>query len=142
MTRYLLDTNVISEATRKAPSPQLLNWLGEREDAELFVSVLTIAELWRGILQPPEGHRRRQLELWFAGSEGPLQSFAGRILPFDERAALLWARLMAEGSKAGRPRSALDMMIAATAGANECIVVSYNERHFLSAVEVLNPLTM
>ena len=142
MTRYLLDTNVISEATRKVPSPQLMNWLGERDDAELFISVLTTAELWRGILQSPEGHRCRRLELWFTGLEGPLQSFAGRILPFDEPAALLWARLMAEGSKAGRPRSALDMMIAAIAEASECIVVTYNERHSQGALEILNPLRM
>ena len=140
MTRYLLDTNVISEATREVPSPQLMDWLGERDDAELFTSVLTIAELWRGILQLPEGHKRRQLELWFSGAEGPLESFGSRVLPFDDRAALLWARLMAEGTKAGRPRSALDMMIAAIAEANGCIVVTYNEKHFHAAVQVLNPL--
>ena len=140
MTRYLLDTNIISEATREVPPAPLVNWLGEREDADLFISAMTIAELWRGVLQMPEGRKRRQLELWFSGSEGPLQSFAGRILPFDEAAALLWARLMAEGTKAGQPRSAMDMMIAAIAEANECIVVTYNEKNFHPAVEVMNPL--
>ncbi len=50
--------------------------------------------------------------------------FAGRVLPFDEKAGLVWARLMAEGKAMGRPRSALDMIIAAVAEANECVVVT------------------
>jgi toxin FitB len=66
--------------------------------------------------------------------------FAGRILPFDLKAAMEWARIMAEGTATGRPRSALDMVIAATAAANDCVVVTANERHFEGAVEFLNPL--
>ncbi|HYB57056.1 MAG TPA: type II toxin-antitoxin system VapC family toxin, partial [Alphaproteobacteria bacterium] len=58
---------------------------------------------------------------------------------FDERAALAWARLMAEGTAAGRPRSALDMVIASTAVANGCTVVSFNDRHFRDVVEFINP---
>jgi len=64
--------------------------------------------------------------------------FAGRILAFDEKAGLFWAGLMAEGNAAGRPRSGLDMIIAAIAGANDCIVVTDNDKGF-AGVQVLNP---
>ena len=65
--------------------------------------------------------------------------FDGRVLPFDEKAALVWARLMAEGRAAGRPRGDLDMIIAAVAEANDCLIVTDNEKHF-PGIEVLNPM--
>jgi toxin FitB len=80
------------------------------------------------------------LEAWFIGTEGPAALFSGRVLPFDERAAMEWARTMAAGTAVGRPRSPIDMIIAATAAANRCVVVTVNERHFEGAVEFLNPL--
>ena len=79
------------------------------------------------------------LELWFAGPEGPLLLFEGRILAFDEQAALLWATLMSGGRAAGRPRSDLDMIIAATALSRDCVVVTDNERDFAD-IELINPL--
>ena len=135
MTRYLLDTNIISNATKAAPSESLLAWMAEQIDDDLFISSLTIAEIRRGILEKPAGRRRNALEAWFAGPEGPSALFAGRVLPFDETAGPVWARLMAEG----RPRSALDTIIAATAEANGCIVVTDNERDF-PGVETFNPV--
>jgi predicted nucleic acid-binding protein len=63
----------------------------------------------------------------------------GYILPFDEAAALVWARLMAGGTTMGRPRSALDMIIAAVAEANDCVVATNNERDF-AGVTIVNPL--
>ena len=139
MIRYLLDTNIISNVTKAAPSESLLAWMAEQIDENLFISSLTIAEIRRGILEKPAGRRRDRLEAWFAGAEGPLALFAGRVLPFDEAAGLVWARLMAEGRATGRPRSALDTIIAATADANGCVVVTDNERDF-SSVETFNPL--
>jgi hypothetical protein len=100
---------------------------------------LTVAEIRRGILEKPRSRKREALDAWFTGPEGPQSLFAGRILPFDERAALVWARLMADGKVAGRPRSGLDMIIAAVAEANACVVVTGNDRHF-SGVEVVNPM--
>ena len=139
MTRYLLDTNIISNVVKPAPPESLLVWMADQPDADLFVSSLTIAEVRRGILETPEGRKRRALEAWFSGPEGPSALFAGRVLPFDERAALAWARLMAEGTTRGRPRSALDMIIASVAGANDCIVVTDNEKDF-AGLEFVNPL--
>lgn len=139
MTRYLLDTNVISDVVKPVPSPALLAWLGQQRDEDLFIASLTLAEIWRGILEKPAGRKRRDLERWFAGPEGPHTLFAGRILPFDAAAGLRWAELMAQGRRSGRPRSALDMIIAAVAGVNECVVVTDNERDF-RGLESVNPL--
>ncbi|MDE0203939.1 MAG: type II toxin-antitoxin system VapC family toxin [Rhodospirillaceae bacterium] len=139
MTRYLLDTNIISNVTKAAPSEPLLAWMAEQIDDDLFISSLTIAELRRGILEMPADRRRDRLEAWFAGAEGPLALFARRVLPFDEAAGLVWARLMAEGRATGRPRSALDTIIAATAEANGCVVVTDNEKDF-PGVETFNPV--
>lgn len=139
MTRYLLDTNIVSEVTKPTPSEKLLAWLAEQNDDDLFIASLTVAEFRRGILQLSRGKKRDALEAWFAGPEGPQSLFVGRVLPFDERAALVWARLMAEGVAKGRPRSALDMIVAAAAEANGCVVVTGNVRDF-DGVEVLNPM--
>jgi len=139
VSRYLLDTSVISNVTKPTPSQSLLDWLAEQVDDNLFVSSLTIAEIWRGVLERPIGRKRDQLEAWFTGPEGPRAIFAGRVLRFDERAGLVWARLMAGGKATGRSRSALDTMIAATAISNDCIVVTDNEKHF-EGVDIFNPL--
>jgi toxin FitB len=139
VTTYLLDTNIISNVTKTTPSEALLEWMAGQVDEELFISSLTLAEIRRGVLEKPAGKKRDQLEAWFAGPEGPQALFAGRVLPFDEKAALLWARLMSEGSVAGRPRSALDMIIAAVAEANGCVIVTDNERDF-AGLDIINPL--
>ena len=139
MSRYLLDTNIISNVTRPVPSEALLAWMGEQIDDDLFVASLTVAEIRRGILEKPAGRKRDQLDVWFSGPDGPSALFAGRVLPFDEKAALIWARLMAEGTAKGRPRSALDTIIAAIAEANDCIVVTDNEKDF-AGIEIVNPL--
>jgi hypothetical protein len=139
VTRYLLDTNIISNVVKPQPSEALLGWMAAQRDADLFIASLTLAEIRRGILELPRGRRRVALEAWFSGAEGPQALFAGRILPFDDRAGLIWARLMAEGKAAGRPRSALDTIIAAVAEAHACAIVTDNERDF-GGLHVVNPM--
>ena len=139
MTRYLLDTNIISNITKPAPSRFLLEWMGDQADEDLFISSLTVGEIWRGILEKPRGKKRDQLDAWFSGPEGPQSLFAGRILPFDDKAALVWARLMSKGSASGKPRSGFDMIVASIAEAQKCVVVTDNEKDF-AGVEFLNPL--
>ena len=139
MTRYLLDTNIISNVTKPEPSPALLAWMTEQNDIDLFISALTMAEIRRRLLEKPAGRKCDSLESWFAGPDGPQALFSGRVLPFDEKAALIWARLMADGTAKGRPRSALDMMIAATAEANDCVVATGNEKDF-AGLRFINPL--
>jgi predicted nucleic acid-binding protein len=137
--RYLLDTTIISNIVKPTPSESLMAWMTAQNDDDLFIASFTVAELRRGVLEKPAGKRRDQLEAWFFGPEGPQALFAGRVLPFDEGAALIWARLMADGKAKGRPRSALDTIIAAVAEANGCTVVTNNEKDF-AGVQTLNPL--
>ena len=139
MTSYRLDTNIISNVTQPSPSTALLAWMAEQADADLFISALTVAEIRRGLLEKAAGRKRTLLEAWFSGPEGPQALFAGRVLPFEEKSALIWARLMAEGTTKGRPRSALDMIIAAIAEANGCVVVTDNEKDFFG-LKYVNPL--
>ena len=140
MTRYLLDTNIVSNVTRPQPSPSLVGWMADRRDADLFISTLSLAEIRRGILQKTAGRKRRELEIWYEGKEGPKSLFRGRVLAFDEAAADAWAQLMADGHRRGAPRSAIDMIIGAIAQANDCVVVTDNDRHFAGAVACFNPM--
>ena len=139
--RYLLDTDILSNVTKPAPSQALLDWMDKQLDADLFISALTVAEIRRGVLEIPAGRKREQLDAWFTGPEGPQALFAGRVLSFDEKAGLIWARLMAEGKARGRPRSGLDMIVAAIAEATGCVVVTDNERDFES-IDIVNPLRL
>jgi predicted nucleic acid-binding protein len=139
VTRYLLDTNIISNATKPVPSKSLVAWMTDRNDEDLFIASLTIAEIWRGLPEKAAGKKRDELERWFCGPEGPQALFAGRVFPFEEKAALVWARLMAEGTATGRSRSALDMIIAAVAEANDCVLVTDNEKDF-AGLKIVNPL--
>ena len=139
MSRSLLDTNIISNVTKPVPSEALVGWMAEQADEDLFISSLTVAEIRRGILEKPAGKKRRELERWFTGPDGPQSLFAGRVLPFDEKAGLVWARLMADGKAKGRPRNPLDMIIAAVAEANDCLLVTENERDF-AGLKIVNPL--
>jgi len=139
LTRYLLDTNIISNAVKRQPSVLLVDWMAAQLNEDLFVASLTIAEIWRGILELPSGRKRDGLEAWFTGEEGPQVLFEGRILSFDDRAGLIWARLMAEGKARGQPRNALDMILAAVSEVNNCIIVTDNERDF-RGLQIINPL--
>ena len=109
----------------------------EQLDDDLFISSLSLAEIRRGVLEKPPGKKRKELEQWFGGPEGPQALFRGRVLAFGEKAALIWGRLMAEGTAEGKPRSALDTVVAAIAAANGCVVVADNEKH---RARVINPL--
>ena len=116
----------------------MTGWLGSRVKT-FFVASLTVAEIRRGILDLPSGKKRDALEKWFTGNDGLQALFAGRTLSFDDRAGLIWARLMADGKTAGHPRRVLDMIVAAVAMANDCVVVTDNRRDF-RGIHVFNPL--
>ena len=139
MTRYLLDTNIISNVVKSQSSGSLLARMSMQRDEDLFIALLTVAKILRGVLEKPHGKKRDALDKWFSGPEGPQALFAGRILSFDDKAGLIWVRLMAEGKAAGKPRSGLDMIIAAVTGANECVLVTGNEKDF-AGLQVLNPI--
>jgi len=107
MRGYLIDTNVISEYNREqSPHPGVVKWLDTTPEASQYVSVLTLAEIERGILRKEEGKRRRDLQRWF--DEDLPARFAGRILAFDARVASCWAHLTASLLDKGRPLPSLD----------------------------------
>ncbi|MGH6873162.1 MAG: PIN domain-containing protein [Rhizomicrobium sp.] len=140
MTRYLLDTNIVSDTRRPQPNAELERWYAAQSADDLYISTFTIAEIEKGILLMPFGRRRDDFERWFAGAMGPRALFRGRLLPFEERAASEWAKLVADGFLAGKPRSGLDMIVAAVALANDCTLVTANERHFVGVIPFLNPM--
>lgn len=134
--RYLLRTNIISNFTKAAPSESLIAWMAEQSDEDLFIASLTVAEIRRGVLEKPAEKRRDQLDAWFSG---PQALVAGQILPFDEMAGLAWADLMAAGTLSGLPCRGLYTIIAAIAAANDCVIVTDNERDFIG-IEIVDPI--
>ena len=123
------------------PSESFIDWMGDQNDDDLFIASLTIAEINRWILEKPAGKHRDQLDAWFSGPEGPHVLFAGRILPFDENAALIVTRLMAHGKSQDRQRSALDTIIASIAEYNGCTGGADNETEF-EGIKFINPLRL
>ena len=136
--KYLLDTCVISELSKKRPHPAALRWLQERDDLELYVSSVTVGELRKGIERlPDEDARRQKLEAWF---DGFLESFDGRVVPFDQGAAVAWGRIVGWSMRTGRVRSLIDMQIAATAFQAGMMLVTRNVKDMEGAgVRLLNP---
>ena len=104
---WLLDTCVPSEPARKTPDPRVVQWLADQAEEELFISVLTLGELWKGAALLPDGRKRRQILSWL--QRDIRQRFEGRILPVDEAVSLAWGQLLAD---AGRPWPAIDSLIA------------------------------
>lgn len=138
MSGFLLDTNCISELTRSHPDPPVLAWMQAAHEDLLFLSVLTLGEIRKGVAGLPQGKRRAQLEAWL---ELDLRArFAGRILAIDSQIADRWGLLTAEAKRKGRPLSAIDGLLAATALHHNLTIVSRNVNDFTPAhVSVLNP---
>lgn len=131
---WLVDTNVLSELTRRNPDEAVQQWLIEHED-DLFISVLTFGELERGVRLAADATQQRRLRSWL---EKDVRAwFAGRILPIDEAVALTWATILT-GSKS--PLPAIDSLIAATALTHALVVVTRDEDDMARAgAKVLNP---
>lgn len=137
---FLLDTNVVSEWTKPRPNPGILQWLAQVNEDEVFLSVITFAELRHGIERLPAGERRRRLDEWLH-SELP-RRFEGRIVLVEGAIADEWGRLVARAEARGRPLTAMDGLIAATAQVHQLTLVTRNVADFHSSVKsVLNPWT-
>lgn len=138
MSGFLLDTNCISEIVRSKPEPRLLDWMQAVDESLLFLSVLTLGEIRKGVAGLPQGKRRTQLETWL---EIDLQArFSGRILSIDGPIADRWGVLSGEAKRKGRALSAIDGLLAATALYHNLTIVSRNVTDFASTpASVLNP---
>lgn len=136
---YLLDTNVLSELMRAAPSPALLAWMDAQAGQDLFISAITRAEIEIGIALLPQGKRRTGLALQARAMFD--EDFSGRCLPFDERCAPLYADLVASRTRQGLPISVEDAQIAAIALAHQKKLATRNTADFvkITGLPLINP---
>jgi hypothetical protein len=136
--KYLLDTCLISELVKKEPIPAVVSWLDEQDEQKLFLSVLNLGELQKGISKLPDGAKKEELQAWVALDL--VERFTGRILEIDLETALCWGRLQGEAEQAGEKLPVMDSLIAATAAAHDLVVVTRNVRDIeRCGVRVCNP---
>ena len=131
---YLVDTNVLSELRRKQPQPEVVAWFTQRPRQTLYLSVLTLGEIRKGI-ERLEAARQQPLLDWL---EVELPNyFLGRLLAVDAHTADRWGRLLAS---AGRPLPAVDSLLAATALQHDLTLVTRNTADFAgTGVRLINP---
>jgi toxin FitB len=136
--RYLLDTSLISELVKSKPQRSVLDWVEACDEHSLFLSVLTLGELQKGVTKLAQSKRKEFLQSWI--SNDLIQRFRGRILSVDEEVAVVWGRIQGEAERRGRPMPAVDSLIAATAFAHQLTVVTRNSSDIeKSGVSVFNP---
>jgi toxin FitB len=136
---YLLDTNVLSELMRAAPSPAVLSWVNSQAAYDLYISAITRAEIELGIALLPAGKRRTNLAAQAKAMFN--EDFAGRCLPFEDDSAPAYAALVAARTRQGQPISVEDAQIAAIGLCNRKTLVTRNTADFanIQGLEVLNP---
>ena len=139
MSGFLIDTNLLSEYNRtEGPDAGVKHWLENTERQTQHVSVITLAEIQKGIELLDQGKRRAQLEQWL--TQDLEVWFAGRVLPVDRQVAMRWASLVAQGSRIGRPLPTVDSLIAATALIHGLTIVTRNTKDFEGiGAATLNP---
>jgi predicted nucleic acid-binding protein len=135
---WLLDTCALSEYAKKTPAPGVIDWLDEQDETSLFISVITLGEIEKGILKlrANDPIRSQKLTAWLGKVE---QRFAGRILPLDTAALHVWAQLAAHAELAGQPMPVMDGLLMATAQCHGLTVVTRNVQDFTSYPQVFNP---
>jgi len=138
MSGFLLDTNCISELVRPKPEPRVVQWMEAVDEELLYLNVLTLGEIRKGVVGMPQRKRRTRLESWL---EADLRArFSGRILTIDSVTADRWGQLAAEAKRKGKTLAVIDGLLAASAIQHNLIVVSRNASGFTGlAIQVLNP---
>jgi hypothetical protein len=134
----LLDTCALSEYVKKAPAPAVIRWLDEQDETSLFLSVITVGEIEKGILKLRQSDtpRSQKLTAWLGKVE---QRFAGRILPLDAATLHAWARLAASAELAGQRLPVMDSLLMATAQRHGLTVVTRNSEDFRFYPQVFDP---
>ena len=137
---YLLDTCTISEAVVKQPNQNVLNWLITQSPETVYLSVITIGEITKGIQKMPISRRRSDLEEWL--NQDLLIQFQHRIVEIDIAIIILWGTLTGRLESQGRRLPTMDSLIAATALHRGFTLVTRNEKDFIeTSVTILNPWT-
>ena len=136
--RYLLDTCVISELVSKRPNLHVVQWIDSIDSERVFLSVITVGEIKKGIEKLPDSARKQTLRVWL--EDELMARFQGRILPIDTAAMLMWGELTAKLEQQGRKMPAIDSLIAAIALHEGAALVTRNEEDFRhTGVEIVNP---
>ncbi|MFO7816546.1 MAG: type II toxin-antitoxin system VapC family toxin [Thermodesulfobacteriota bacterium] len=135
----LLDTNVVSELMRPAPNVGVISFLDSYPVSDVWISAITVAEIYMGIALLPEG--KRKAILYAAAEQMFIQDFSGRCLPFDCQAGLEYARIIKARREAGRPVSVEDAQIAAVSAVGGLVLVTRNTRDFfgIAGLALINP---
>ncbi|MBT4504439.1 MAG: type II toxin-antitoxin system VapC family toxin [Gemmatimonadetes bacterium] len=121
---FLLDTCFLSEFVKKYPDPKVVAWSGQQPESAFHISVLTLGELQQGITQMVASKRKTALEKWFGGEL--LSRFEGRVLPITDVVAVTWGEIQGEARLKGKPLSAVDSLLAATALIYDLTLVTRN----------------
>ncbi len=134
----VLDTNVLSEALKPTPAGEVIRWLAAQTPCSVFTTTITMAEILYGIEALPSGKRR--IRLLAAVEKMFAEQSEGRVLPFDEEAARMFASIVALRNTAGRPISQMDAIIAAIARLNRAVLSTRNTADFEHCgIQVINP---
>jgi predicted nucleic acid-binding protein len=135
---YLLDTCVLSEFTRHQPEERVVAWLDAIEEEKLFISVITVGEIQRGIERLPDSHRKTEFLIWM--NNGLLTRFAQRTVTIDAQTMLIQESLVVRLEAAGQRVGVMDSLIIASALQNNLIVATRNVADYLpGGVQVINP---
>jgi toxin FitB len=135
---FLFDTNVLSELMRPEPDSNVVNWLSEIDEEDIYMSVVSVAEIRRGIEQLAPGRRRTRLLEWL--EKELVDRFDDRLLEIDRRVATAWGVLMRRAEAAGLPSSVMDGFVAASATVHGFTIATRDTRDFAGfGVALLNP---
>ena len=134
----LLDTNVVSEVMRPQPDVNVLRWLGEQQPDQLYLTALTVAEIYRGLALLPNGRKRAKLEAAF--QQFLTRGFQDRILSFTSKTSLIYAPVYCARVKAGLGIGELDLLIAAIAKEFKASLATRNTTDFKACgIKLINP---
>ncbi|MBV1703939.1 MAG: PIN domain-containing protein [Hyphomicrobiales bacterium] len=137
---FLIDANVLSEPRRSEPDRRVLDWLDRLDEDRAFISVVSLAEIRRGVALMDAGRRRDALAEWLVRDLS--ERFAGRILAVDENTAFVWGDLMADAKRRGVSLASMDGLLAAAALAHDLTLVTRNVRDFENlGVRLFDPWT-
>lgn len=135
--KYLLDTCVISELVKPAPNRKVVDWLNEVSSKALFLSVITIGEIEKGLTKLPDSKKKERLTVWL---NTLLNEYQERILPVDLMVAENWGVLQGNAEMAGTPMSSIDSLLAATTYTHNLTLVTRNESDFVPGITpIINP---
>lgn len=136
--KYLLDTCVLSELIKKNPNQKVLNWVLRNDESNLFISVLTIGEIHKGIEKLPECKKKEKLHQWV--NYDLKERFRNRIIDFDLKTATVWGKIQAQSELSGKGMPAIDGQIVATGISYDLTVATRNTIGMeISGAALLNP---